>query len=360
MKGNLCRCTGYRPIREAITAGRLAREPDGAGDGVGRSVGAPAGRRIVTGREPYTLDVAVPGLLHLKVLGSPHAHARVERVDATAARAVPGVVAVFTADDVPDVAFSTARHSDRLDDPDDTRVLDRVVRFLGQRVAVVLAESVGAAEAGCRALDVTYTVLPANHDPERARDDDAPRLHGDLDPVAARVANPARNVVAELHGEHGDVEAGLRAADAVVRGRWRTQRVSHVSLETHATLGWLDGDGRLVLRTSTQVPFLVRDEIARVFSLERDRVRVFTARVGGGFGGKQEILTEDLVALAVLATGRPVSYEMTRTDELDGRALPAPVPGRRDARRHARGTADGPGDRRPLGHGGLRQRRRRA
>ena len=314
MKGNLCRCTGYRPIREAITEGPLPREA--GGDGVGQAVAAPAGRRIVTGREPYTLDVAVPGLLHLKVLGSPHAHARVERIDAAAARAVPGVVAVFTADDAPDVAFSTARHANRLDDPDDTRVLDRVVRFRGQRVAVVLAESVAAAEAGCRALDVTYAPLPAVHDPEHARDPDAPLLHGDKDPVASRIANPARNVAAELHGEHGDVEAGLREADAVVRGRWQTQRVSHVSLETHACLGWLDGDGRLVLRTSSQVPFLVRDEIAYVFGLERDRVRVFTARVGGGFGGKQEILTEDLVALAVLATGRPVSYAFTRTDEL--------------------------------------------
>ena len=314
MKSNLCRCTGYRPIREAITSGPLARVS--GGDGVGQPVAAPAGRRIVTGREPYTLDVAVPGLLHLKVLGSPHAHARVARIDADAARAVPGVVAVFTADDAPDVAFSTARHANRQDDPDDTRVLDRVVRFRGQRVAAVLAESVAAAEAGCRALDVTYAVLPANHDPERARDDGTPLLHGDLDPVVSRIANPARNVAAELHGEHGDVEAGLREADAVVRGRWQTQRVSHVALETHACVGWVDGDGRLVLRTSSQVPFLVRDEIAHVFGLEREAVRVFTARVGGGFGGKQEILTEDLVALAVLATGRPVAYEMTRTEEL--------------------------------------------
>ncbi|HEY0240036.1 MAG TPA: molybdopterin cofactor-binding domain-containing protein [Friedmanniella sp.] len=314
MKGNLCRCTGYRPIREAITSGPLPRT--NTGDGVGQAVGAPAGRRIVTGREPYTLDVAVPGLLHLKVLGSPHAHALVDRIDAAAARAVPGVVAVFTADDVPDVAFSTARHANRHDDPDDTRVIDRVVRFRGQRVAAVLAESVAAAEAGCRALDVTYVPLPANHDPERARDPDVPLLHGEKDGVEARIANPARNVVAEMHGEHGDLEAGLRDADAVVRGRWQTQRVAHVALETHATVGWLDGDGRLVLRTSSQIPFLTRDEIARVFGLERDRVRVFTARVGGGFGGKQEILTEDLVALAVLATGQPVSYEMTRTDEL--------------------------------------------
>jgi CO/xanthine dehydrogenase Mo-binding subunit len=105
------------------------------------------------------------------------------------------------------------------------------------------------------------------------------------------------------------------AADVVVSGTWRTGRVAHVALETHATRGWLDAEGRLVLRTSSQVPYLVRDEVCRTFGLERDRVRVITARVGGGFGGKQELLTEDLVTLAVLATGRPVQLEYTREDE---------------------------------------------
>ena len=98
-------------------------------------------------------------------------------------------------------------------------------------------------------------------------------------------------------------------------GRWQTQRVSHAQLETHGALGWLDDDGRLVLRTSSQVPFLVRDELCRLLALPRERLRVFTKRVGGGFGGKQEILTEDLVALAVLRTGKPVSYEMSRQEE---------------------------------------------
>uniref|UniRef100_UPI003B985184 molybdopterin cofactor-binding domain-containing protein n=2 Tax=Bacteria TaxID=2 RepID=UPI003B985184 len=94
-----------------------------------------------------------------------------------------------------------------------------------------------------------------------------------------------------------------------VTGRWTTQRIQHVHLETHGTIGWLDAGGRLHLRTSTQVPYLVRDEICEIFGLPRDRVRVFTARVGGGFGGKQELLTEDVVALAVLRTGRPVQFE---------------------------------------------------
>lgn len=320
LKGNLCRCTGYRSIREAVegavvegAAATTDQEP--TAHGVGTSAAAPAGRRVVAGREPYTLDVALPGTLHLTVLRSPHAHARIRSIDTAAAAALPGVVRVFTAADAPGTAFSTARHAQRLDDPDDTYVLDTVVRFRGQRVAAVLAESVAAAEAACRLVVVDYELLPANFDPERARDADTPALHGDKDPAQSRIASPRRNVAAELHGEFGDVAQGLAEADAVVRGTWQTQRVNHAHLETHATLGWLDEDGRLVLRTSSQIPFLVRDEIARLFDLDRDRVRVFTARVGGGFGGKQELLTEDLVALAVLATGRPVQYEYTRSEE---------------------------------------------
>ena len=144
----------------------------------------------------------------------------------------------------------------------------------------------------------------------------APQLHPDLAPG---------NVCAEVHRVSGDPESGFAAADVVYAGTFRTQRVQHVALETHATIGWLDRPvpdgtdpattGRLVLRTSTQVPFLTRDELCRVFGLDRDRVRVVAKRVGGGFGGKQELLTEDVVALAVLRTGRPVQLEFTREEE---------------------------------------------
>jgi len=122
-----------------------------------------------------------------------------------------------------------------------------------------------------------------------------------------------------LHGGVGDVAAGLVTAresgGAVVRGRWTTQRVQHAHLETHGCTGWRDDEGRLVIRTSSQVPFLVRDELCHVFGLDRSEVHVFTRRVGGGFGGKQEMLTEDLVALAVLRLSQPVRYEFSRTDE---------------------------------------------
>ncbi|GLZ48557.1 oxidoreductase [Actinomycetospora sp. NBRC 106375] len=314
LQGNLCRCTGYRAIDSALDAATTTK-PDGR---VGESVRAPATEDVVTGSARYTFDVAAPpDLAHLAVLRSPHAHARVLAVDTEAARAVPGVLAVLTAADVPDVLYSTARHDDRLDDPDDTRMLDTVVRFHGQRVAAVIGETLAAAEEGVRALEVRYEVLTPVLDAEAARTS-AP-IHGDKGPES-RIADAAHNVVAALHDGVGDVVAGAvearAAGGAVVSGTWHTGRVAPTSLETHGSRGELDASGRLVVRTSSQVPFLVRDELARLLDLPRERVRVSTGRVGGGFGSKQEMLTEDLVGLAVLRTGRPVQWELTRTESL--------------------------------------------
>ncbi|WP_380173339.1 molybdopterin-dependent oxidoreductase [Kineococcus sp. DHX-1] len=332
LKGNLCRCTGYRAIREAVTGTTV--DPAVATGSVGRTVAAPAAGRIVSGAEPFTLDALPPGTLHLAVLRSPHAHARVLRIDTAAAQALPGVRLVLTPEDAPAVLFSTGRHENRLDDPDDTLVLDPVLRFHGQRVAAVVADDLATAQEGLRRLVVDYEVLPAVLDPESALERGAPLVHGDKDAAVSRIADPQRNLVAELHGGVGDVEAALATADVTVSGTWRTQRVSHVALETHAAVGWPDEDGRLVVRSSTQVPFLVRDELARVLGLGRDRVRVLTARVGGGFGGKQEMLVEDLVGLAVLRLGRPVVHETTREDTL--RHLPTRHPFRVGVRLGAR------------------------
>ncbi|CAN5140891.1 molybdopterin-dependent oxidoreductase [soil metagenome] len=313
LKGNLCRCTGYRSIGDAI-CGVHNTETAGAGDAAGRSIAPPAALRVVTGTEPYTLDFTTTALLHVAVLGSPHPHARILSIDASAALALEGVHAVLTHVDSPDVLFSTGRHENREDDPDDSRVFDPVLRFRGQRVAAVVADSIGIAQLAVPLIAVEYEELPAVFDPDLARQPGAPLVHGDKGP-ASRISAPERNTVAEFHCELGDVDGAVATAAASFTGVFQTQRVSHAALETHAARGWLDADGRLVIRTSSQVPFLVRDELAHIFALDPARVRVFTARVGGGFGGKQELLTEDLVTLAVLKTGRAVQYEFTREDE---------------------------------------------
>ena len=313
LKGNLCRCTGYRAIRDAVAGTAHVEAPGACANPVGRNLPAPASAAVVSGRAAYTFDYAVPGLLHLKVLRSPHAHARILGIDRKAALALPGIVAVFTHEDVPKARFSTARHEIVADDAADTMLLDPILRFVGQRVAVVVAESEAAAEAGCAALVVTYEERPAVVDPEAAMRLDAPLVHDPADRAPPQPGDDAPplllhpNIAAEAHGAIGDVEAGFAEADLVYEEEFAVQRVQHAHLETHGALGFLDAEGRLSLRTSSQVPFLTRDALCTLFGLERDKVRVTCGRVGGGFGGKQEMLTEDLVALAVLKTGRPVS-----------------------------------------------------
>jgi len=291
---------------------------------IGTSERPPAAERIVRGREPFTFDEPVGGTLHLKVLGSPHAHARIVSIDTAAALAIDGVETVLTHANDPGMLFSTARHEHRTDDPLDSHILDTTARFKGQRVAAVVATTAAIAEAGVAALRVEYELLDAVFDPEVARSGTAPVIHPDRTP-ADGVANAARNVVAEWKDGYGDVDAALAASAATVSGTWRNGRVAHAQLETHGSVGWLDEDGRLTVRTSSQVPFLVRDELALILGMRQDQVRVFTARVGGGFGGKQEMFTEDIVGLAVLATGRPVTYEMTRFEEFHRTATRHPM-----------------------------------
>jgi putative selenate reductase molybdopterin-binding subunit len=313
LKGNLCRCTGYRAIGDALD-GNTNIEDAAAGDAFGRSLPAPAGPQVVRGEARYTFDTSIEGLLHIKMLRSPHPHARIISIDKTAALAVPGVRAVLAPEDSPKKLFSTARHEKAWMDPDDTRVLDDVVRFIGQKVAAVVAETEAAAEAGCRRLKIEYDILPAVIDAAQAIAPGAPVLHGDKTPEQ-RVTNAQRNIVAEAHGEYGDVASALAASAVAYEGTFITQRVQHAALETHGGLAWVDSSGVLNVRSSTQTPFLTRRALVDIFNLAPDKVRVFCERVGGGFGGKQEMFVEDILALAALKTGRPVKLELTREEQ---------------------------------------------
>jgi len=338
LKGNICRCTGYRSIADALLGVRNI-EPEGSNlsQAWGRSLPAPASEAVVTGRVRYTLDAPAaptpaanmpipdvappdvpppdmlspdmpPGrLLHCRLLRSPHAHARIGYIDRRRALAVPGVRLILTHEDVPQRRYSTARHENPHDDPADTLILDRHVRFIGQRVAAVIAETEAAAARASALLDITYEILPAVLDPVAASADGAPLLHGS-----------PRNVVAELHGGIGEAEAAFARAEVRIDATYRAQRLQHAHLETHGAIAWTDTDGRLTVRSSTQVPFLTRDALATLLDRPKDSVRVLCDRVGGGFGGKQEMLVEDIVALAALRTGEAVSLDYSREEAFVG------------------------------------------
>jgi putative selenate reductase molybdopterin-binding subunit len=283
---------------------------------VGRSVPRLDAVKLVLGKAAYTDDFTPPGVLHAKILRSPHAHARIKRIDVSKARAVPGVRAVLTHQDVEPVRFTTAGQSHPLPSPLDTLSLDSKVRFVGDRVAALAADTLEIAEHALSLIEVEYELLPAVIGIEEALEPDAPLIHDEPDCSGFEdVFFPERNIAAHMAVEAGDMAAGYAEAYHVFEGEYRTPQVQHVALEPHVCVTWLDEDNRLVIRSATQVPFHVRRILAPVLNLPEKRIRVMKPRIGGGFGGKQEIVVEDLCAHLTLATGRPVRLEYTREEE---------------------------------------------
>jgi putative selenate reductase molybdopterin-binding subunit len=280
---------------------------------VGHNLRKVDGVKLVTGREAFTDDIQLPGMLIGKILPSPHAHARIKKIDTRKAKALAGVHAVLTYEDVPRVPHTTAGQAWPEPSPYDTYLLDNEVRFVGDRVAAVAAETRAIAEQALRLIEVEYEVLPAVFDIEAAIRPGAPVIHDE--PDSTKIHDASRNIAGHIRKELGDIEEGFAQADFIFEREYRTHRQQHCPIEPHVTIAWLDADNRLVIRSSTQVPFHSRRQVAMILQIPVQRIRVIKPRIGGGFGGKQEMLLEDICGALALAARRPVKIEYTRKEE---------------------------------------------
>ena len=263
VKGNLCRCTAIALLKTLYTD--LLRRRGSRRHRL-RSESAESICPLHRYRYGALHDGLRAGrLLHLKVVRSPHAHANITAIRKDKAAALPGVHGIFTWEDVPKRLYTTATHDDYRVDPDDTYVLENVVRFIGQRVVAVVAETEGIAEEACRLIEIDYEVLPAVFDPEEAMRPGAPILHNKN--AASRIFAPERNIFLEINSEVGSAEKGFEQADVVYEGTYSSHRIQHAHLETHGSIAWKSDDGRIHVRTSSQSPFLTKAKLSYLFGV---------------------------------------------------------------------------------------------
>lgn len=278
---------------------------------VGRPVARHDARDKVVAATAYAADWAMPGMLHGAVLRSPYPSARIRRLDITRASKIPGVAAVLTAKDVP-------RNTLWTDVPGQTTTVgplrarlhvlaEERVRHQGEPVALVAAESEGLAREALEAIEVEYEPLPGVFDPAAALEPGAPRVHDE------------GNLLAHWHVSTGDVAVALARADVVVEGEYSTQFVDAAYLEPESGVAWIDSDGVITIRVSTQVIEHFRD-VAEVLGVPQNRVRVIAPYLGGGFGGKEDVTVEVYLGLLAWRTGRPIKMVWTRQESLLARA----------------------------------------
>ena len=308
--GNICRCTGYSKIFEAVEiardviAGRASPsvlEADGAGESfIGNNVRRLDAPAKVSGRLRYAGDMVMPGMLHMQVLRSPHAHALIRSIDTSAAEALPGIACVVTADDVPgEDGFGVFVH--------DQPIMARGrVRYVGEAVAAVAAEDLLTARNALKLIKVDYEEIPAVFDPEEAMQPGAPVLHD----------YAKDNVVKHIPIRKGDVEKGFAEADLIIEETYETQQVEHAYLEPEAGIAYVDHYDVVTVISPSQNITHHRHMLAKIIDRPINKVRFIMSPVGGGFGGKEDMIYQGMLALAAMKTNRPVRLVFTREESI--------------------------------------------
>jgi CO/xanthine dehydrogenase Mo-binding subunit/aerobic-type carbon monoxide dehydrogenase small subunit (CoxS/CutS family) len=307
LKANICRCTGFMPIFDAVTqAAEWMRDPDAYDDWeptygpMGTSAVLVDGVKSVQGELGYADDLTVTGMLHGKVVWSEHPYARIVSVDTSEAAAAEGVRRVLTAEDVPGLNA----HGRTV--PDQPVFCHDYVRFTGDPIALVLADTPEAAEEAVQLVRVEYEPLEGLFDPRDSLKPDAPLL----------VETAPGNVCKTVDHKVGDVDAAFESAAQIVEGHFETQRQDHAYLEPLACLGEIAEDGTVVIKVPTQAPFESREQLARILDMPREKIRIIATPLGGGFGGKLEIAVEAMVAVAAYRMRKPVKLTLTRAETL--------------------------------------------
>jgi CO/xanthine dehydrogenase Mo-binding subunit/aerobic-type carbon monoxide dehydrogenase small subunit (CoxS/CutS family) len=309
--GNICRCTGYQKIFDAVELARdvqngslpataLSEDEAEQGDFIGKNVRRIDAPSKVAGRLKYAGDMTMPGMLHVQVLRSPHAHARIVSIDTSAAGAMGGVEAVITSADVPgEDGFGVFVN--------DQPIMARgKVRYVGEAIAVVAAEDPLIAKRALSAIKVAYEALPAVFDPDQAMRPGAPVLH-DYAPD---------NVTKHIPIRVGDVGKGFAESDLVVEETYSTQAIEHAYLEPEAGLAYVDRDGVVTIVSPDQNVTHHRHMLARIIAKPISKVRFIMSPVGGGFGGKEDMIYQGMLALLAMKTQRPVRLVFTREESI--------------------------------------------
>ena len=288
---------------------------------VNKSVTKKDAMQLALGKPSYVADVMPSDPLVVKMLRSPHAHAVITSIDISEAEQMDGVHCVICHTNVKRIPHTTAGQGAPEPSPYDTYTFPEKVRFVGDRVAAVAADNAEIAQEALDVIKVTYDVLKPVLSIEEALADGAPVIHDEEDcyiPIPVPFF-PEKNICAKVDMEEGSVDEGMKTAAIKIDDEYETHYAQHTPIEPHIAGAYIDPSNRIVIYTSTQVPFHARRITAQALGIPVKEIRVIKPRIGGGFGTKQEVLLEDIVAILARRTGKPVLWEFTRAEEFISR-----------------------------------------